>query len=157
MYASKVFGSYLVIGTLEKLRHLGSFAPSSECGQGDGREGTSILEMTKRGGSSVHVRTRDLTRQHRHRIKRPDPYSDSIHFAHNMSRASIEQALTGLIPTLSGPLPAELIELALSLLTRSRSVATSMKPDEEIARPYACAQLACERYEEHPTHVLASR
>ncbi|CAN9110668.1 unnamed protein product [Alternaria alternata] len=62
-----------------------------------------------------------------------------------MSRASIEQALTGLIPTLSGPLPAELIELALSLLTRSRSVATSMKPDEEIARPYACAQLACER------------
>ena len=153
MYASKVFGSYLVIGTLEKLRHLGSFAPSSECGQGDGR----ILEMTKRGGSSVHVRTRDLTRQHRHRIKRPDPYSDSIQLAHNMSRASIEQALTGLIPTLSGPLPAELIELALSLLTRSRSVATSMKPDEEIARPYACAQLACERYEEHPTHVLASR
>ncbi|KAI4687801.1 uncharacterized protein J4E88_003392 [Alternaria novae-zelandiae] len=62
-----------------------------------------------------------------------------------MSRASIEQALTGLIPTLSGPLPPELIELALSLLTRSRSVATSMKPDEEIARPYACAQLACER------------
>ncbi|KAE8851781.1 hypothetical protein HRS9122_02068 [Pyrenophora teres f. teres] len=62
-----------------------------------------------------------------------------------MSRASIEQALTGLIPTLSGPLSPELIELALSLLTRSRSVATSMKPDEEIARPYACAELACER------------
>jgi origin recognition complex subunit 6 len=62
-----------------------------------------------------------------------------------MSKANIEQALTGLIPTLNGPLPAELLELALSLLTRSRSVATSMKPDEEIARPYACAQLACER------------
>jgi origin recognition complex subunit 6 len=63
-----------------------------------------------------------------------------------MSRASIEQALTGLIPTLNGPLPPELIELALSLLTRSQTVATSMKPDEQIARPYACAQLACERY-----------
>lgn len=63
-----------------------------------------------------------------------------------MSRASIEQALTGLVPTLNGPLPPELIDLALSLLTRSRTVATSMKSDEEIARPYACAQLACERY-----------
>ncbi|USP74439.1 uncharacterized protein yc1106_01713 [Curvularia clavata] len=62
-----------------------------------------------------------------------------------MSRASIEQALTGLVPTLSGPLPPELIELALSLLTRSQTVASSMKADEEIARPYACAQLACER------------
>ncbi|CAO2650675.1 Nn.00g019670.m01.CDS01 [Neocucurbitaria sp. VM-36] len=62
-----------------------------------------------------------------------------------MSRATIEQSLTGLVPTLNGPLPPELVELALSLLTRSRSVAQSMKPDEEIARPYACAQLACER------------
>jgi origin recognition complex subunit 6 len=63
-----------------------------------------------------------------------------------MSRASVEQALTGLIPALNGPLPPELIELALSLLARSRSVANSLKSDEEIARPYACAQLACERY-----------
>ncbi len=63
-----------------------------------------------------------------------------------MSRANVEQSLTGLIPTLNGPLPPELIELALSLLTRSRSVASSLKSDEEIARPYACAQLACERY-----------
>ena len=63
-----------------------------------------------------------------------------------MSRASIEQALTGLVPALNGPLPPELIELALSLLARSRSVATSLKPDEEIARPYACAQLACVRF-----------
>ncbi|KAH7388661.1 origin recognition complex, subunit 6 [Pyrenochaeta sp. MPI-SDFR-AT-0127] len=61
-----------------------------------------------------------------------------------MSRANIEQSLTGLIPTLNGPLPPELLELALSLLARSRSVA-HLKPDEEIARPYACAQLACER------------
>jgi origin recognition complex subunit 6 len=69
-------------------------------------------------------------------IDRPHP---------NMSRASIEQALTGLIPTLNGPLPLELVDIALSLLARSRSVAHSLKPDEEIARPYACAQLACER------------
>lgn len=62
-----------------------------------------------------------------------------------MSRASIEQALTGLIPTLNGPLPPELVDIGLSLLARSRSVAHSLKPDEEIGRPYACAQLACER------------
>ncbi|KAH9865882.1 hypothetical protein J1614_009469 [Plenodomus biglobosus] len=62
-----------------------------------------------------------------------------------MSKAGVEQALTGLIPTLNGPLPPELLELALSLLTRSRSVASSLKSDEEIARPYACAQIACER------------
>ncbi|KAI8936176.1 hypothetical protein NX059_006609 [Plenodomus lindquistii] len=61
-----------------------------------------------------------------------------------MSKASVEQALTGLIPTLNGPLPPELLDLALSLLTRSRTVASSLKSDEEIARPYACAQLACE-------------
>jgi origin recognition complex subunit 6 len=63
-----------------------------------------------------------------------------------MSKAGVEQALTGLIPTLNGPLPPELVELALSLLARSRSVAHSLKVDEEIARPYACSQLACERY-----------
>ncbi|KAF2727667.1 hypothetical protein EJ04DRAFT_538838 [Polyplosphaeria fusca] len=62
-----------------------------------------------------------------------------------MSRAAAEQALTGLVPALNGPLPPELVELAISLLARSRSVAQSLKPDEEIARPYACAQLACER------------
>lgn len=63
-----------------------------------------------------------------------------------MSKASVEQALTGLVPALNGPLPPELVDLTLSLLARSRSVANSLKSDEEIARPYACAQLACERY-----------
>ncbi|KAF2018557.1 hypothetical protein BU24DRAFT_458317 [Aaosphaeria arxii CBS 175.79] len=62
-----------------------------------------------------------------------------------MNKADIEQALGGLLPTLNGPLPPELVDTALSLLARSRSVAHSLKPDEEIARPYACAQLACER------------
>jgi hypothetical protein len=62
-----------------------------------------------------------------------------------MNKAAIEQALTGLLPTLNGPLPSELVDVALSLLARSRSAANSLKPEEEIGRPYACAQLACER------------
>ncbi|KAF1956327.1 hypothetical protein CC80DRAFT_525802 [Byssothecium circinans] len=62
-----------------------------------------------------------------------------------MSRATIEQSLNSLVPTLNGALPAELVEIALSLLTQSRSVGNSLKPDEEIARPYACAHLACDR------------
>ncbi|KAL9124147.1 MAG: hypothetical protein Q9217_006499 [Psora testacea] len=58
---------------------------------------------------------------------------------------SIAQALYGLVPALSGPLPPELIELASSLLAQSRSRASSLKADEEIARSYACANIACER------------
>ena len=57
------------------------------------------------------------------------------------------QALISLIPTLTGPLPPELLELAVSLLAQSRSQASSLKADEEIARSYACANLACERCE----------
>ncbi|KAF2637915.1 hypothetical protein P280DRAFT_406143 [Massarina eburnea CBS 473.64] len=62
-----------------------------------------------------------------------------------MSRATIEQSLNGLVPTLNGVLPQELVEIALSLLTQSRGIANSLKADEEIARPYACAHLACDR------------
>ena len=64
----------------------------------------------------------------------------------NMDR-SMAQALTSLIPTLTGPLPPELLEIAVSLLAQSRSKASSLKADEEIARAYACANLACERCE----------
>lgn len=60
---------------------------------------------------------------------------------------SVAQALNGLIPTLTGPLPPELLELAVSLLAQSRSNASSLKADEEIARSYTCANLACERCE----------
>ena len=60
---------------------------------------------------------------------------------------SIAQALNGLVPTLSGPIPPELQDLAVSLLAQSRSKASSLKADEEIARSYACANLACERCE----------
>lgn len=58
---------------------------------------------------------------------------------------SITQALNGLVPTLNGPLEPELAELASSLLVQSRSKASTLKADEEIARSYACAHLACER------------
>lgn len=60
---------------------------------------------------------------------------------------SISQALTGLIPAISGPLPKELVELAISLLAQSRNQASSLKAEEEIARSYVCANLACERLE----------
>ena len=58
---------------------------------------------------------------------------------------SVTQALTGLVPSLNGLLPPELVELAVSLLAQSRSKASSLKADEEIARSYACANIACER------------
>ncbi|KAJ5051787.1 uncharacterized protein L3040_001558 [Drepanopeziza brunnea f. sp. 'multigermtubi'] len=61
-----------------------------------------------------------------------------------MSRP-IEQALANLIPRHSGVLPAELIELANSLLAQSRNKCSNLKPDEEVARVYASANLACER------------
>lgn len=58
---------------------------------------------------------------------------------------SITQALNGLVPTLNGPLEPELAKLASSLLVQSRSKASTLKADEEIARSYACAHIACER------------
>ena len=63
-----------------------------------------------------------------------------------MDRA-LAQTINDLIPTHNGALPSELINLATSLLAQSRSKASSLKADEEIARSYACANLACERYE----------
>jgi hypothetical protein len=63
----------------------------------------------------------------------------------NMSKPII-QALTSLIPRHPGALPPELIELASSLLAQSRNKCSNLKPDEEIGRAYACANLACERY-----------
>ena len=61
---------------------------------------------------------------------------------------TIIQALSGLIPSLNGPLPPDLVDLALSLLAQSRNKASSLKAEEEIARSYACAHIACERYED---------
>ena len=75
-------------------------------------------------------------------------------------RPILEQALVTLIPTYThkhafnveavinndSSLPPELVSLAASLLAHSRSKAASLKAEEEIARSYACAHLACERY-----------
>ncbi|RHZ58252.1 uncharacterized protein CDV56_108412 [Aspergillus thermomutatus] len=62
-----------------------------------------------------------------------------------MNNRPVEQALSTLVPTHANDLPPELISLALSLVAQSRSFATSLKPEEEIARPYACAEIACRR------------
>jgi origin recognition complex subunit 6 len=53
-------------------------------------------------------------------------------------------ALQSLLPTLS-PLPPALIDLSTSLLSQSRTRASALKPEEEIARTYACCHIACER------------
>ncbi|KAL8913899.1 MAG: hypothetical protein Q9171_001392 [Xanthocarpia ochracea] len=58
---------------------------------------------------------------------------------------AIAQALNSLIPEWNNALPEELIELAASLLAQSRNRASSLRAEEEIARTYACAHLACER------------
>lgn len=65
-------------------------------------------------------------------------------FTNKMSRP-VEQALNNLIPRHPGALPPELIELARSLLAQSRSIAGTLKAEEEIGRTYACANIACER------------
>ncbi|SPQ20395.1 52642f57-6ba1-442e-b7a6-f24d893a44bc [Thermothielavioides terrestris] len=58
---------------------------------------------------------------------------------------SIEQSLLSLLPTHNAALPQPLTELASSLLAQSRHRASTLKAEEETARPYACAHLACER------------
>ncbi|KAL7799788.1 origin recognition complex subunit 6 domain-containing protein [Trichoderma ceciliae] len=57
----------------------------------------------------------------------------------------VELALVSLMPTYGSDLPATLVESASSLLAQSRHLASTLKADEEIARPYACAHIACNR------------
>jgi origin recognition complex subunit 6 len=59
--------------------------------------------------------------------------------------SNIEQSLSLLLPGLSDHLPAELIALSNSLLAQSRNKAGNLKSEEEIARPYACCEIACKR------------
>ncbi|KAI6091030.1 hypothetical protein F4821DRAFT_227320 [Hypoxylon rubiginosum] len=61
-----------------------------------------------------------------------------------MSR-TLEPTLLSLLPTYSKDLPQPLLELASSLLNQSRHSAGALKADEEVARSYACAHIACER------------
>ena len=56
----------------------------------------------------------------------------------------IEEALVTLVP-LFNALPSELVSLANALLVQSKAKAANLKPDEEISRTYACANIACER------------
>ncbi|KAK4157670.1 origin recognition complex subunit 6 [Chaetomidium leptoderma] len=58
---------------------------------------------------------------------------------------SIEQALLSLLPTHNSTLAAPLTDLASSLLAQSRHRASTLKAEEEVARLYACAHLACDR------------
>ncbi|CAK7206498.1 hypothetical protein SEUCBS139899_009294 [Sporothrix eucalyptigena] len=58
---------------------------------------------------------------------------------------SAEPALRSLLPTHNGAFPPLLTELAGSLLAQSRHRASTLKADEEIARSYACAHIACDR------------
>ncbi|KAH8696329.1 origin recognition complex, subunit 6 [Talaromyces proteolyticus] len=62
-----------------------------------------------------------------------------------MNNRPVEQALATLLPTHANELPPELVTLAQSLIAQSRSYASSLKPEEEIARPFACAEIACRR------------
>ena len=68
-----------------------------------------------------------------------------------MADKSIQLELTKLLPTLS-TFPPQLTTLASSLLAQSRNKASNLKPQEEVARPYACAHIACERYRSIPYH-----
>ncbi|KUL86608.1 hypothetical protein ZTR_03024 [Talaromyces verruculosus] len=57
----------------------------------------------------------------------------------------VERALATLLPTHENEMPPELLSLAQSLFAQSRSYSSSLKPEEEIARPHACAEIACRR------------
>jgi origin recognition complex subunit 6 len=61
-----------------------------------------------------------------------------------MSR-QLEQALLSLMPAQADDLPPQLLQLAESLLAQSRQKASTLKAEEDIARLYACAHLACDR------------
>lgn len=60
------------------------------------------------------------------------------------SSAAIQRTLNLIVPTAS-TLPPSLVDLATSLLAQSGAKAPSLKPDEEIARTFACSHIACER------------
>ncbi|TKA47399.1 hypothetical protein B0A55_13045, partial [Friedmanniomyces simplex] len=61
-----------------------------------------------------------------------------------MSAQQVNSSLSSLLPILS-PLPTSLTDLATSLVAQSRARASTLKPEEEIARTYACCHVACER------------
>ena len=66
-----------------------------------------------------------------------------LHLADKMSK--VEPSLNILLPTYNNEFPAELLDLANALLAQTQSRAAALKPDEQIAMPYACAEIACKR------------
>ncbi|KAL5612070.1 hypothetical protein BROUX41_000376 [Berkeleyomyces rouxiae] len=58
---------------------------------------------------------------------------------------SIEQTLMSLMPSHGPIIPRQLVDLAGSLMAQSRQRASTLKAEEEIARSYCCAHLACDR------------
>ncbi|KIY01161.1 uncharacterized protein Z520_02713 [Fonsecaea multimorphosa CBS 102226] len=61
------------------------------------------------------------------------------------SSPAIQQSLNGLLPSHAANSPAALVHLCESLLAQSRQRASHLKPEEEIARAYACCEIACNR------------
>lgn len=61
------------------------------------------------------------------------------------SSSAIHQSLGALLPTHAQKLPPQVIHLSESLLAQSRQRAAHLKPEEEIARAYACCEIACKR------------
>ncbi|PHH61521.1 hypothetical protein CDD81_312 [Ophiocordyceps australis] len=57
----------------------------------------------------------------------------------------MELALLSLMPSWGSDLPPALVDLADSLMAQSQHKASTLKADEEIARHYACANIACDR------------
>ena len=58
---------------------------------------------------------------------------------------AITEALRSLLSSHSGDIPKELSNLAHALLTQSRTLASSLRGEEEIARSYTCTVLAYNR------------
>lgn len=94
--------------------------------------------LSQQGATGLNRRAK-LIKSHLLLYNNPDSKSPV-----NMSRP-IEQALLSLLPTQNANLPPSLVELASSLLAQSRNKASTLKAEEEVARTYACAHLACDR------------
>jgi origin recognition complex subunit 6 len=62
-----------------------------------------------------------------------------------MAYLAMEDALCSLLPTHKGILPSPLVQLSASLVAQSRTKASNLRVEEEIARTYLCAHIACER------------
>ena len=61
-----------------------------------------------------------------------------------MAPTATELSLQSLLPTI-GILPAQLLSLANTLLSQSKSKASNLKPEEEVGRIYAVSHIAAER------------